>query len=260
MELNNYEYALLYKLAENDDVYAMKRLVHYLFDNYNRIDNYTSTPNEKQNLFSFLNSLVEKDDNAAMLTLGALYYTGETEFVEQDYRKAQFWYEKASTGKPLETTDDFNNAISLCNLGYCYYYGRAEAPDYKKAFLCFAKAACYKYGNAMYKIGDMYQKGLYVEQDVNAAFYWYQNAYHYSHNDKYILASSSLRLGKAYLKGEGISASPYKALIFLQKAEKYFYSLASSKNILCNSIFAKDQIQPTQELITQAREKLNAEL
>jgi len=247
---NNYEYNLLLELADNNDIFAMKEIASITFN-----DSILSLNNsDRLKAFEYLKNLVENKDSEAFLTLGALYYSGETEFVKQDYKSAEYYYNEALNLKPL----NFNyNTTALNNLGYCYYYGRNNEPDYKKAFQCFGKAAYLNHPNAMYKIGDMYEKGLYVKKCLNTAFYWYKKSYAYSGNDHYNLASVSQRIGRAYLYGEGTEINLLRALKYLQIAEKHFYSLAINKPILSNSNFVNKPLKFTQELLEKVRRQLN---
>ncbi|MDR0301884.1 MAG: sel1 repeat family protein [Treponema sp.] len=251
----NYEYELLSQLAEDGDLFAMRKVLNLAFKNSMQDLNHS----EKMKAFKYLKILAENKDNEALLILGWFYYGGEPEFVESDYKKAEYYYNEAINTKPIDFNDNKNTADALNSLGYCYYYGRNNKPDYKKAFQCYGKAACLNHSNAMYKIGDMYKEGLYVKKSIKAAFYWYKKSYRYcSQNDHYITASISQRLGRAYLYGEGTKINLFAALKYLQIAEKGFYYLAIKKPRFSNSIFVnKSTIKTVQKLLREVREKLN---
>jgi TPR repeat protein len=248
----NYEYELLSQLAADGDLFAMRKVLGIAFKNSMQDLNHS----DRMKAFKYLKILAENKDSGALLTLGGFYYTGEPEFVEQDYKKAEYYYNESVNTKPIDF--NYNNDALNC-LGYCYYYGRNNKPDYKKAFQCYGKAACLNHPNAMYKIGDMYKEGLSVKKNINAAFYWYKKAScTYSGNDHYITANVSQRLGKAYLYGEGTKIKLYAALKYLQIAEKEFYYLAIKKPRFSNSIFVnKSTIKTVQKLLREVREKLN---
>jgi len=246
---DNFEYKLLAILAEGNDFYAMKRIVGYVFDNKD-----SNIVNQKIAL-NYLEKLIENGDSDAMLTKGALHYSGENEFVEQDFEKAIHLYNEAVNHKNIEKKG--LNITALTNLGYCYLYGRANDPDDKKAFYYFAQAAILNDGNAMYKIGDMYNNGKYVNKNSEAAFYWYKKAFLNTCNDDYNKASVAFRLGEAYLYGKGAKVSLLKALKYLQISEKHFYILAIEKPMLSNSVFASKQIKKVQEQLIEVRKKLN---
>jgi TPR repeat protein len=262
MKMNNYEYELLLELAENEDLFAMRELVSSFFLDRKSFLNYStelSKDNDSsmnQKMFEYLKLLIEKGDSDSMHLLGAFYYSGETEFVEQNFSKGTYWYNEALKHEPLNEYKKYQSD-TYNNLGYCYYYGRINKPDYKKAFLHFAKAACLQHPNAMYKIGDMYREGLYINKDIDKAFYWYNRAHLYSINDHYIKASVSLRMGRAYLEGEGTEISLLKALKYLQSAEGHCYTLLINKPKFCNSSFSYIPYKQVQELLVKVREQLN---
>ena len=188
-KMDFYEYELLVKLAENNDFYAIKRLLDYYFKNGN-LDFEQSESIDNEQILKYLNILIENKDSSAMLVLGALHYTGENEIVEQDYSKAEYWYNEATKNKDLETYNC--NSDALTNLGYIYFYGRTNKPDYKKAFLFFSKAACLGNPNGMFKIGDMYKNGKFVDKNFDISFYWYKKAFTQIENDDYNKASVAL--------------------------------------------------------------------
>jgi len=248
--MSKYEYDLLFKLSEDGDLFAMRNLLSNIINDSNQI---LVDPNSNK-LFGFLKILAENNDSDALLILGAFYYGGETEFVEQDYKKAVYYYNKSMNKKTIEFK---YNTDALNNLGYCYYYGRIGEKDYKKAFLYFGKAAYLNHPNAMYKIGDMYNNGIYVEKNIETAFYWYKKSYNYSKNDDYINASVAHRLGKAYIDGEAIEKNLLKALKYLNIAERNFYKLAINKPILSNSLYVNKPLNTVKELLKNVKELLD---
>lgn len=249
-EIINYNYDLYLKLSENGDFFAMKKLITLIFDD----KMLKSNKSIKKIAFEYLKKLVENNDSEAISILGHFHYCGELGFIEQDYNKTMYYLNESLNINSIDR--NFENS-TLITLGYCYFYGRVNEPDYQKAFLLFGKAACSNDPNAMYKIGDMYREGLYVEKNIEAAFYWYQESYSYHLKDTYICGSISLRLGRAYLFGEGIKANALFALKYLQKAERKFYKLAVKKPITGNGIFAKELLKQVQELIIKTRKLLD---
>jgi TPR repeat protein len=251
-----YEYEILLYLAENNDFYAIKRILDYYFkivqSGYiqNEIINI-----EKEQILKYLNLLIENKDSSAMLSLGALYYTGENEIVEQDYSKAEYWYNEATKNKILDTNNQ--NSDALNNLGYIYFYGRTKEPDFKKAFFYYSKAASLGNSNAMYKIGDMYKDGKFVDKNMDKAFFWYKKAYAYTRNDDYTTASVTLRLGEAYLYGNGTEISLLNSLKYLQISEKRFYKMVINKPMFSNSMYVHSPIKNVQKLLDVVRKELN---
>jgi len=161
---------------------------------------------------NYKREIEEKGNDEAMLRLGTLYYHGRG--CEQDYTKAVYYYEMAA---------EHGNKQAKENLGYCYYYGRSVRVDYEKAFHYFAIGAFEGRPVSLYKIGDMYKNGYYVKKDLEAAFRIYQNAYYKA--DENSLGPICLRLGNAYLNGEGVKMNPRTALEYLQRAELYLYNM-----------------------------------
>lgn len=160
---------------------------------------------------------IEEDNDAAMNTLGAMYYEGFRGF-EQNFKKAVHYYEMAA---------ERGNRTAQENLGYCYYYGRVGAPDYEKAFHYFALGAFDGNLISLYKIGDMYLNGLYVKKNEREAFYIYNRCL----ETMTVEAADSvagqvfLRLGKMYVYGIGTKPDYYSALACYQKAEFYLFKL-----------------------------------
>ena len=257
MKTTIYEYNILQKLAENNDLFAIKQLVKYYF--YKEKVNSEIIPLKNETLLHYLNVLIENKDSDAMLELGALYYSGDNEIVEQNYEKAMFLYNEAVNNKSLDFSIECNSNV-LNNLGYCYLYGRDNKQDYEKAFYYFAKATFFGNPNAMYKIGDMYKYGNFVEKDNNAALYWYKKTLSYSEEDDYVFASVSFRLAQEYFYGDGTEASLFKSFKYLQIAEKRFYSLAINKHILSNTVFVNEPLKKVQDLLDKVRVKLNSKI
>ena len=156
----------------------------------------------------------------AMNELGALYYDGAKSF-PQDYGKAREWFEKASEAGNEQATE---------SLGYCLYYGRTGEPDYEKAFRCFAEGAILGRTNSLYKTGDMYMDGLFVEKNEDKAFRIYVRCLETmtEEEEDVVAGPVHLRLGKAYLRGTGTTENAFKALIHLQKAEGYLFLMVAA--------------------------------
>ena len=100
MEITIFEYNILQKLAENNDLFAIKQLVKYYF--HKEKMNSEIIPLKNETLLHYLNVLIENKDSDAMLELGALYYSGDNEIVEQNYEKAMFLYNEAVKNKSLD--------------------------------------------------------------------------------------------------------------------------------------------------------------
>ena len=173
-------------------------------------------------LFDFVVELYEEaisdGDDVAMNDLGALYYDGRGCY--QDFTKAIHYYEMAAA---------HGNELARENLGYCYYYGRDIPADYEKAFQCFAEGAFCGRLVSLYKIGDMYRNGYYVEKNPAVALRIYLRCVEMLNPDKdwYIAGPVFLRLGNAYLYGEGTEKYPREALKYFHDAEIYLYDMVA---------------------------------
>ena len=178
-------------------------------------------------LFAFVVELYEeairKGNVDAINDLGALYYDGRG--CCQDFAKAIHYYTMAA---------DKGSEQAAENLGYCYYYGRSVPPDYEKAFKCFAQGAFCGRIVSLYKIGDMYRNGYYVRKNPEAAYKIYIQCLRLmTPDDEFQTAGQiHLRLGWAYLKGEGTERNLHEALKHLQIAEWYLYRLVENGDVM----------------------------
>ena len=235
--------------AQGGDEASMRHIIaDMLTERYNNL-----TPEEVELVVSYLNALAKEGDHQALLTLGSLYYSGFYD-LPQDYNIAMSYYERAAE------TSELRDSWALNNLGYCYYYGKAGAIDYKKAYECYAYAAIQGNANSMYKLGDMYYNGQHVQEDVEAAFFWYTLANEQELDADpdyrgYLSASIAFRLGRAYLYGEGTEADPVHALFELRTAEFLFY-----RQIINGDEYSVDQLPLVQELIKAATEELDSQI
>ena len=139
----------------------------------------------------------------AIRELAEVYMSGNS-YIEADHAMAIMWYEKLTdidddtavklanyyldgNGCPSgpesdekafnllkETAAKYENASAYNNLGWMYKTGRGcEAPDYETALPYFKKAAELGCRRAFYHLGDMYEHGLGVAIDLNAAKSFY---------------------------------------------------------------------------------------
>ena len=248
--MDKYMFDVVHFLAESGIEGSMKDIIGDIMSSGVR----AITAQQAEMVMQYLNELAEKGDNDALLSLGALHYTGFGSFIPQDYVKAMGYYEKAAEFSELK------DAWALNNLGYCHYYGRAGEVDYKKAYACFALSAMYGNSNAMYKLGDMYYFGNHVDKDLNASFYWYilakkQKTDADEEYQGFLAGSIAMRLGRAFLFGEGTEVDLITAIFELRTAEALFYS-----QILFGDEFARSQLPKTQEYISLAIAAMDKEI
>ena len=197
-------------------------------------------------LIDYLTELFEfeiDEGNAdAMNDLGCQYYDGGRGF-EQSFEKAVRLYKMAA---------DHGNRQAMENLGYCYYYGRDMVPDYEKAFQCFAFGAFNGQLISLYKIGDMYRYGYYVEQNLQQALMIYHRCLAMMTNDdsKYVSGPVHLRLGDMYLNGLGTEKDCEAALFHYNVAEVMLYQMVK------NEYMYKKSLRQAIEGQAKAREEL----
>jgi len=211
----NYKLLLIEELAEMGHKKAMLEVARYYVDKKDEILSVEKGELIRRYLIELSEDAeLDKDDSMfAMLLLGIMYYVGRG--VEQNYREAVMWYEKAG---------DKMDSYALCNLGYCYYYGRDIAVDYSKAYPCFSYSSFLGNPNAMYKLGDMFYNGYHVDEDKDAAFFWYGEAHRFTKKEDEERPSIEYRLGKCFLYGHGVEQNLYAALNLLQAAEFGFFN------------------------------------
>jgi TPR repeat protein len=188
-------------------------------------------------LFDFVvglyESAIEEGNDFAMNDLGALYYNGRGG--EQNFERAVYYYEMAAKN---------GNRQAQENLGYCYYYGRSVDVDYKKAFHYFALGAFDGHLVSLYKIGDMYMNGYYVEYNPAEAFPIYERCIEMMTDEAAptVAGPVFLRLGNAFLYGNGTEENAKSALVCFQKAELFLYDMVASGEWMYNNCL-KDAIE-----------------
>ena len=187
---------------------------------------------------------IENDNPDAMLNLGSLYYTGR--MGEQNYAEAVKYYKMAH---------EHGNLIASENLGYCYYYGRDVEVDYKAAYHYFIVPALAGRCESMYKIGDMYANGLYVEENKDVAFMMYDKAYQSIDDDCDVVGDICLRMGNCFYYGNGCEKDIQTALFFYQRAELFLYD-----RIKNGDIYKKKALKNIIEIEEVIRQELLAEI
>ena len=128
----------------------------------------------------------------------------------------------------LYSVDAMNDLVAL------YYDGRGCCQDFTKAIHYFAMGAFRGRLGSLYKIGDMYRKGYYVEKNPAEAFKIYVHCVGLmTHEDMSEFAGPVyLRLGQLCLYGEGTDKDPEEALKCFQIAERYLYDMVMSGELM----------------------------
>lgn len=136
------------------------------------------------------------------------------------------------------------NAVAQMNLGYVYYYDRADGaywedgtcftgpdgpmPLKERAFLCYRWASEAGLAEASYKLGDCHKNGVGCEPDDGEAFRCYKRAMEQDdHGAAYLSGSIALRLGDCYEEGRGCGHDFARALECYRLAETYLDAAVS---------------------------------
>lgn len=127
----------------------------------------------------------------------------------------------------------------------------------KKAYHYFVKGALDNHLNSLYKIGDMYKNGYYVEKDEKEAFYIYTHCYKQMTEfcAKLIGADICMRMGNVYFYGIGTEKNYETALKYYQEAEQHYY-----RKIRNGDFFAKKGLEGVIEKQNEIRKILLDEL
>ncbi len=117
---------------------------------------FKKTSHSEEDDFKFIECLEflihETSDPEYMMILGGYYYE------HKQFDLAEEYYLMAA---------ELNYLRAYSCLGYIYYYGRTNEPDYKKAFEYFKKSSDCGDIASSYKLADMYRNGYYVNKDYD---------------------------------------------------------------------------------------------
>ena len=181
----------------------------------------------------------ELGNPSAMNNIGYLYQNGLG--VEQDYKKAMEWYEKAV---------ELEYAISMNNIANLYENGLGVEQDYAKAMEWYEKAAELGKANSMYFIANLYQDGLGVEQDYAKAMEWYEKAAELGE------ANSMFWIGYLYQNGLGVEQDYAKAMEWYEKAAELgnVFSMEAISNLYYNGLGVEQSVEKAAEWYAKAEE------
>lgn len=157
----------------------------------------------------------------------------------------------------LEFRDNFGEIIKLENEipnGFRNFYKELEKVLYAKAYEYFNKGSLLKDKICLYKLGDMYLNGYYVEKDEEFAYELYKRARdEMDFEDMVDDGDIYLRLGRAKLKGQGTERDLDEAMEYLCLAYPMIW-----KNRKRNP-FSKDVAEYCKELIEECEEAMEEE-
>ncbi|MCI5886119.1 MAG: sel1 repeat family protein [Clostridiales bacterium] len=157
----------------------------------------------------YLADAVDKGNGRAMRIVGDMYARGM--FVESDYDRARFFYDKAKSLGDSDA-DDRIHALDMRNR------------DYEAEIVAFSKAAEEGDPAGYIGLGDLHIEGTYIERNPSDAFEYYSKAYEMALEDKTKKSypDACMRMGNAYARGEGTMDSMRMArMYFLEAIEGY---------------------------------------
>lgn len=108
--------------------------------------------------------------------------------------------------------------------------------------------------NSLYKLGDMYRYGRFVEKDEETAVFLYKRALRETYEDEDVYSDVCKRVGECALYGIGMERDVLKALELLSDAE-----VAAYKKILARDPFAQPLLPKIQQMLDEAKKILQAE-
>ena len=235
-----HDLAVLDALLEQEN---FDEALHWSCDHHSELEH----PEIMDRVVDVYETLIDMGNPVAALNLGSMYYNGT--YLERDFKEAARLYQIAA---------DAGEEEAICNLGYCYYYGRHQEVDYQKAYEYWTLGALlFQNPSCMYKLGDMYKNGYYVEQNEQHALHLYFVAMNRCMSDDYqgdAIADIDLRLGTAFLHSDVLEHDASNALFHLNRALTLFYQRRKVDP------FVKGLIQSTKELIAEATAELDEEV
>lgn len=239
-EIHDYLTELLEDSVYEDTAYEVSAVIY-------NCDKKEVLPKEVADLLiAIYEDELKENNHDAICDYGSLYYTGR--IGEQNYEKAVYYYTMAAK---------IGNRQAQENLGYCYYYGRTGIVDYEKAFHYFVKGALDNHLISLYKIGDMYKNGYYVEKDENEAFCIYKHCFDGLNEINTPIAGADIyiRMADCYFNGTGTKRNPAIALEYYQIAERLYWVRLKDGDFLI-----KKQYERSIEMQAKAREEMKKDL
>lgn len=137
-------------------------------------------------------------------------------YMAQDYQTAIPYY---------QASVQLGSSAAMCNLGYCYYYGRGVKRDKELARYYWETSAVLGEAASTYKLGDMHRNGD-IEANESVAWLYYCRAWQLSQNEKDILNYPNIclrlaRYGAGRLTVGQRLSSPQKPCTGLRNASRW---------------------------------------
>ena len=137
--------------------------------------------------------------------------------------------EKAEFARYMEQAEK-GDAGAMCNLGWCYNYGKGVEKNHEEAVKWYKKAAGKGDAWAMNNLGNCYKNGKGVEKNYKEAVKWFKKAAEKGN------AWAMNNLGNCYKNGKGVEKNEAEAEKWYKKAFSLFLQEAKEGNdtAMCN--------------------------
>lgn len=159
--------------------------------------------NDDAQALTLLNTAAEQGSVRAMTDLGITFFKGLG--VSKDLVKAQDWFQRATTLGDMKAPR---------YLGQIYQQ-EGKLQNTAKAFQYNQLAANRGDITGAYQLATLYEQGIGVKQDYQAALQWYAVS---AQRGDIIAAPAMLALGRMYEHGLGVTQDFQHALLWYQKA------------------------------------------
>lgn len=160
--------------------------------------------------------LTKSAEQGFLFAISQLSYIYTSNLLRLDIKQSDFWLRKA-----VQLGDRFSQNILAHRL--------KRHNDAEQAFFWFEKSAKQGFTDAQYNLGLMYESGQGVEQNFQAAIYWYQKVTTKKYVYNKITAEVEYRLGRFYEKGLGIEKDDSMAVALYRSAAEHGNSSAKER-------------------------------
>ena len=232
---------------------AAEKKQEFIIEYYDTEDRVNFTPEDREKLKSYVEEGCKKKWPVA-LEFKAYACYGGNDIYDCD------WYASRDCLLTLVDIVGEENPMLYNTLGYIYYYGRCNdgVPEYDLAFKYFSVGSANGVFESMYKLSDMFSKGLGVPKNLMASARiitgMYDENLEIFCNEGFSgkFADVALRLGGLYEKGAGLDMDPEKAYYYYLQA-----SYAIDRRIRDYSCYGDEKVKQS---IAQALERAEAKL
>ena len=214
--------ASLREKCDTGDTFAMEELASFYYEDHPEL-----LDDETVGLaLEYYGKAAKAGNLKSILNLGKLYCGSS--HVEPNYAKAIELFRSA-----IAEDNGRIAAIACAWLGDCYRFGKGVSADYGKAFDSYLEGVLLcNHPVCLYKLGDMYYAGEFVNQDSKKAYFIYSKAKTASANfcnDSY--AEILVRLAELMIEGTGTEKDTSGAVKYLNMAKRIKNKSSHPENI-----------------------------